>query len=412
MPLIVSVTPLAVDRDSRTFKQAASVARLGYDSLVVERYLSRLTADAAPFQLRSVQGAPGGDAGSPRRVSMLARCRAWLGGLVLRLPGARYATERAYWLGLRTFRAIPAAPLYYLHAFYQFPAVQLRCWLHGARFIYDAHDLYTLDDDVPSSSWRYRNLRVPFERWLEAQCVRRAAAVVTVCDSIARTHQRAFGRRPIVMRNCDDRRLHRTPPRSIRRAAGLGPEAFLLAVVGNAKEGQAFPPLLGALTDVPARVHVVLLGAGYEAYQGEIDRRGLASRIHVVPPVPPFEVVPFIQSADAAMVLYYPRSLNYQYALPNRFFQAVAAGLPLLYPGLPEVSRLAAEYRLGVQIDPLSPASIAAGILGLLGDPRRLAEFRRNAERARQVLSWEQEEQTLAGVLDGVLGGARAPGRG
>jgi glycosyltransferase involved in cell wall biosynthesis len=412
MPLIVSVTPLAVDRDSRTFKQAASVARLGYDSLVVERYPSRLGTDVAPFRLRSVEDAGGRDARRAGRGAILARWGAWLGRLALHLPGAKYAMDRVYWLGLRTFWAIPAASAYYLHAFYQFPAVQLRCWLHGARFVYDAHDLYTLDDDGPSTSWRYRYLRVPFERWLERHCLRRAAAVVTVSDGIAEVHHRRFGRRPIVIRNCDDRRLHHPPARTIRAAAGIGSADFLFVVVGNAKKGQGLLPLLEAAARTPPRVHLALLGAGYEAFRPAIEARGLAVRVHVLAPVRPFEVVPFIAEADASVMVYYARSANYRHCLPNGFFQAISAGLPLLYPDLPELAALAAAHGLGIPIDPLSPDSLAAGMRTFVEQPGRLEDFRRNAARAREIVCWQHEEQVLAGVLDRVAGGARADGRG
>lgn len=415
---VVSVTPVALERDSRTLKQAASVARLGYDSVVIERHSSGPDLGDLPFKLRSVGRLPEpridarGVERSRRRATILARLAGRLGRLALHLPGAKYAIDRLYWYGIRTLCATPKASLYYLHAFYQFPAVQLRCWMHGARFIYDAHDLYTIDNEAPSPSWRYRTLRVPFERWLEAQCVRRAAAVVTVSDSIAELHSRNFGRRPRVIRNCDDQRLHRIPSHSIRVAAGIAPTDFLFVVVGNAKEGQALLQLLAALPEVPARVHVALLGMRYESFRDQIHVLGLASRVHILAPVKPFEVVPFIQTADAAMILYYARSLNYLYCLPNGFFQAVAAGLPLLYPNLPELSKLAAEYRLGVVIDPLSPASIAEGVLAFFHQPNRLAEFRRNAERARDLLNWEREEHVLAAVLSEALRGDDVIGKG
>ncbi|MDQ7779190.1 MAG: hypothetical protein RDV41_05720, partial [Planctomycetota bacterium] len=53
MQTIVSLTPLSVESDSRTFKQAASAARFGYRSIVVEGEPSRLPCTDLPFELRT-----------------------------------------------------------------------------------------------------------------------------------------------------------------------------------------------------------------------------------------------------------------------------------------------------------------------------------------------------------------------
>lgn len=400
---IVSITPLAVERDSRTFKQAASVARLGYRSVVLEGDTSHLDARDLPFELKSLRGGSAGQETERPRDHPLAAVGRWMASLPFRLPGAWYAFAHVYRYGLRTFLHTPKAALYYLHAFNQFPAIYLRSRIHGAPYVYDAHDFYPGIEEGGSLGWMHRCLRLPWERWLERQCVRRAAVVVTVSDGIAELQRRTFGRQPVVIRNCEDRRLRKIPARPLREVVGLGPAEFLLVVVGNAKKGQAVHQMLEAIQTVPSHVHVALVGRGYEQFVPRIHGLGLEARVHLIGPVTSIEVVPFIESADASMLLYYPRSANYRYCLPNGFFQAIAAGLPLLYPTLPELEPIAEEHRLGVPIDPLLPKSIAAGIMILVQDPAQVSAFRRNAARARQLLSWEREEEILADLLKHAL---------
>jgi glycosyltransferase involved in cell wall biosynthesis len=277
--------------------------------------------------------------------------------------------------------------------------------MHGSCYVYDAHDFYSGVEEPRELGWGHRMLRLPWERWLEARCIRHAAAVVTVSEGVAALQGRTFGCRPVIIRNCDDRRLQRAPSRGLREVAGVGPTEFLFVVVGNAKRGQAIPGLLEALAAVPASVHVALVGLGYEQFAAQIRARRLKARVHAVPPVKPYEIVPFIADADASLLLYYPRSENYLHCLPNGFFQAIAAGLPLLYPELPELSKIATEYDLGLPIDPMSAASIADGMEAFFRQPDRVSTYRRNAERARRVLDWEQEERVLAKVLERALRG-------
>ena len=54
MTRIVSVTPTAVERDSRTFKHAASLAQLGYESVALEGLPSQMRSAELPFALVSM----------------------------------------------------------------------------------------------------------------------------------------------------------------------------------------------------------------------------------------------------------------------------------------------------------------------------------------------------------------------
>jgi len=411
---IVSITPLAVERDSRTFKQAASMARFGYTSIVVEGERSNLDRANLPFELLSLEDRPtrhasvlAAGSGPTRARSAFANLFGRLKQLPFRVSGVRFAYDQLYWHGVRTLLHTPKASLYYLHAFNQFPAVYLLSRIHHAPYIYDAHDFYPRIYEAEDLDVSRRFLAVPLQRWLEARCVKHAAAVVTVGEGIAELQQQAFGRRGVVVRNCDDPRLNMKPAHGLRDALGLSEEEFLLVVIGHAKKGQALPEMLEALAHLPSNVHVALLGMGYEQYQTHIQDLKLRDRVHIVPPVKPFEVVPFIESADASLILYYPRSINYLNCLPNGFFQAIASGLPLLYPELPELRNIAEQYHLGLPIDPLSPESIRAAVTELIRNTDRLAEYKKNARLAGQMLSWEREERILSDLLHHTLNSAQ-----
>jgi glycosyltransferase involved in cell wall biosynthesis len=418
MKTIVSLTPVRVEADSRTFKQAASIARFGYRSIVVEGEHSEVDRAGLPFELRSMAARPlGKSTGSnspeahghgsvPRKARGLVyrfrqRLKSSPFGPPLLFAGYLADYWRRYvWLPVRS---IPAASLYHLHSPLQFPAVYLLCKRYRARFVYDAHDFYSGMTDAGE-------LTIPLDRWMqtfllnvESLCVKKASATITVNDGIAALQREAFGCSPIVLRNSHDDRLDRKPCLGLREALGLSPETFLLVTVGQAKPGQAIREALTALRELPTSVHLALLGRNYEQYQDLIRELGIAGRVHLVPPVKPYEVVPFIQSADASLILYYPRTAQYLNCLPNGFFQSVAAELPLLYPELPEIEKLAKQYQLGISIDPREPGSIRTAVLELLENPEQIQAYRRNLQRARQELSWEREEGVLRDLLGTIL---------
>ena len=305
--------------------------------------------------------------------------------------------------GIRPFWHAPAAALYILHSPLQFPAVFLLCKRHRARFVYDAHDFYTRMLEPEELTAVEEHWKQDFYRRIETLCARHAAAVVTVNEGIAGLLREAFGRAPIILRNCHDERLDIAPATDLRSTLGLSVDDFLLVTVGQAKEGRAFQEAISALAEVPASVHLAAVGRHYESHLNAIRQLGLEDRVHLVTPVKPYEVVPFIRSADASLILYYARTPAYLYSLPNSFFQSIAAELPLLYPELPEIKKLAEEYQIGIPIDPRDPRSIQDAVRQLLDDPEKIRGFRGNLQRAKQELSWEREESVLRDLLAKLL---------
>jgi glycosyltransferase involved in cell wall biosynthesis len=163
-----------------------------------------------------------------------------------------------------------------------------------------------------------------------------------------------------------------------------------------------------ALRELPETVHLAFVGRNHDRNRGLVRELGVGDRAHLLAPVPPTEVVRFIAGADASPILYRAQSASYESALPNGFFHAVAAGLPILYPPLPEIRALCVEHGMGAEIRPEEPGSIAAGVRSLLDDPARAGEYRARAEAAREVLNWEHEERLVADLLEGT---ATLPGR-
>jgi glycosyltransferase involved in cell wall biosynthesis len=390
MTRIVSLTPLAVERDSRTFKQAASIARLGYESIVVEAKPSRLDRDL-PFELITIDRSKGA-AVYPRafRLVRLARRHA---------PSP--LDRRIRWLwgwGPENATAIPQASLYYLHSHLQYPALYLARRSQSTPFIYDAHDFY------PGLPARAQQAMHRFLLGVERRCARHAAEVVISSAGLAHLFAAEFGRRPVVIPNAHDARIDEDPPVTLREELGLDSRAMLVAIAGNDKLGSAMDATIEAIERLPDNVHLALIGTGFERYASQIERRSLAGRVYRLPPVPPDQYARYISTADLVLIPYFARSPAYRHALPNRFFVPIAVGVPVLYPAqLTDLARMAAAYEVGLPIDPQRPESIVSAVRQLLGDQRLLARFRRNALRAGEALSWESQEQRLGELVERAL---------
>lgn len=385
MARVVSLTPARLERDSRTLKEATTIARLGHASTVVEAQGSRTDFTGAPFALRTLRsvgeslseggGGDGGRRGAVERLTALAG----------RIAGPLYFLASWVAFNVLTARALPPADLYWVHGYEQVLAV----WLRRTPYVYDAHDLY---EALPFDGRRLR-LGERATHWvrtrIEARCIRRAAACVTTSDAMARAYQARHGRTFSVVRNAQDSRLARPTTADLRALAGAGPDDFLLVMVAQRKPGTVIPARL------PDGVRLAFVGDGYDA---DPTRPGIA----YVGSVAPDQVASFIATADAAALLYVPVNANSPTQLVNGLFHAVAAGLPLLAPaGMAAIRELAERHDLGVVVDPEDPDALTAAIAALRAD---LARYRANVAAAAPQLSWEAEEATVAALLDAALG--------
>lgn len=397
---VVSVTPLRLVHDSRTYRAALSFKRFGWNSVVVEAGTSALAPEELPFPLISLSGG-GQDAVGPA-----------MGKDALRrlLPGILWECGTFVWFVFqvfvvnvaRGFTRVPRADLYYLHEYRLFPMVYPLAKRYGAKIVYDAHDFYPgvhADKDL-TPFWR-RVFR-PFLMWLEGLCVNRVDGMATVNQGIADLYKETFGADAGVTRNCHDPEMDVAVDQGLRQTLGLSETDFLLVTIGNRKPGQHVTPALEAMSRLPTGVHLAFVGRGYEALAEDISARGLGGRVHTIPSIPANRVVPFIRSADAALILYYARSQNDEHFLPNGFFQGIAARLPVLYPGLRWIKETAETYDIGIEIDPGDADGISAGVERLR---KRIAvDGMGNAlNRAARENSWQKEERVLKELTERVL---------
>ncbi len=367
--------------------QLTGGVRKGSPKVPGPTFLTRITA-----RLPRPLAIPIGLITNPINKWILHPARSWIYSLRYHLHSYREANRE-------TMELLPDADVYWLHSYKQYRAVRSKAKKNDARLLYDTPDAYWEPGQAVTEHGVERIALRTFEQ-IEKTAARRAERFTTCGDGIARLLEKRFGRRPDVVRNAHELRLDTGVERDVRQVAGVGPEDFLLVLAGQWKPGTAVREGLEAMQRLPAQVHLAFVGNDHEARsRGLVDEMGLADRVHLLQPVAPTEVNSFIRTADATLLLYPAYNPNYLYGLPNGFFHAVAAGLPVLYPPLPEIAALATEHDLGIEFDPTDPASIDRSVRALLDDPEARGRYRANAEKARQVINWEHEERTLAEIL-------------
>jgi glycosyltransferase involved in cell wall biosynthesis len=304
--------------------------------------------------------------------------------------------------GRRVLRTLGPADVWHAHDLNTLPVALAAARRHGGRVVYDSHEIFV---EAGATARLPRVVRAAL-RGRERAWAARADAIVTVNDSVAATLREALGRLDVsVVRNCAEPPVGPSP---LRAAIGVTLADPVLIYHGSMTVGRGLELLVAAMADARlARAHLVLMGYGplRPTLQGLAAVSPASGRIHFLSPVEPDAVTRWVAGGDLAVMPIEPTTLNHRLSTPNKLFEAIAAGVPVVGPDFVEFRRTVVDGPWGavgtLHLDH-TPAAIAAAAAGLLAmpEPQRAAMRARCRAAARHELRWSLEADRLLTVYD------------
>jgi glycosyltransferase involved in cell wall biosynthesis len=321
-------------------------------------------------------------------------------------------TVRGWWATLE--RDLAPAHLYHACGVLALPpalAARRRDQRAGrtSRVVYDVIDITLESNQVLRFPPLVRRLLGRRERrWARA-----ADAHVAVNEPFAARAVARWGlaRPPLVVANYPEPWVPPAGPAPdrVRGALGLPPTTRVCLFWGRIGPNLGLDEAARAVLDVDDAVLVVLgFGRGWAASVDRDHDPGFAGRHFTLPAVHPDELLSWIASADVALVTLPPVSYNQRFTTPNKFLEAIAAGVPIvLGPDLPTMADQLVRHDLGRIAASMDPADIATAIRGILDLPAGVrADWRaRLAALGRERYSWpvaaEPYRRLVARLVEG-----------
>ena len=169
----------------------------------------------------------------------------------------------------------------------------------------------------------------------------------------------------------------------------ISDDATLLFASGNVVIG--FEPVMQALAALPESYHLAafvrLKPVEYhQRILTLIEELGIADRVHLFEFVNYERLAHLAAGADIGLITSDIANPNGAVGLPNRCFDYIAAGLPVVAPAMPDVKALVDTYGFGRILDSTTAESWIECILDVNA---KINEYRSKSDYARSALTWE-----------------------
>ncbi|MDY6799956.1 MAG: glycosyltransferase, partial [Bacteroidota bacterium] len=254
--------------------------------------------------------------------------------------------------------------------------------------VYDSHEFFT---EVPELV----NRKFPRKVWLiiEQLILPRIKYSYTVSESIANTYQKLYNIEMKVVKNLP---LYNYGSIDTFKTKN-GQKQILYQ--GALNVGRGLEQMIDAMQFIE-NGHFNIIGDGdlKNNLLNQVKEKKLANKVSFKGRIPFQELAVETQKADLGIALEENIGLNYYYALPNKLFDYIQTGVPVLVSPFPEMQKIVNKYEIGTVYDHKNPKMLAKKINEIFRFKNRYQKWKNNTRKAAKELCWEKEEKILIDI--------------
>jgi glycosyltransferase involved in cell wall biosynthesis len=268
----------------------------------------------------------------------------------------------------------------------------------GTKLIYDSHELFTESPELIHRK-KVRKIWLSIEEFIFPHL----SHIITVNDSIAQTYKHLYKKDLLVVRNIPTKYHPKT--NLSKEELNIPENSFLIIIQGsglNVERGIEEAVL--AMKQLE-NTTLMLVGDGdvMPVVKELIKKHRLEDKVKIFGRRPYEEMMQYTMHADLGLTLDKPLSKNYEYSLPNKVFDYMHAGTPILASNLVEIERVIRTYQIGSILSEVSPNAIASAIKELKGQPELLMQQKEACRKAAEIENWENEKSKLESLIRSAL---------
>jgi glycosyltransferase involved in cell wall biosynthesis len=288
------------------------------------------------------------------------------------------------------------ADIYHATELNALPACCIVATLRHKPLIYEAYELHIPYPETSIAFWRRCGKLLM--RVLAIILPRCAGVIATTPQYIEEMEKHFHLKEVTLVRNIPP---YRTVEKKdlLRQHLGLGQETRIALYQGRLQRNRGVEKIIRAARFLEPNNVIVLIGDGpdkvlQKQIRDLITSEGVGDCVKIIPPIPAYEdLLDWTSSADIGLILYTPDySLAVKKILPNKLFEYIMAGIPVLATELEAVEEVITKYDVGWIVRSIEPEDIGEAINAILADREDRERMSLNGlEAAKLELYWEKE---------------------
>lgn len=266
--------------------------------------------------------------------------------------------------------------------------------LKGIPLIYDSHEIFCEVPELQSQPFKKRIWEL-----LESWIVPNLNFCITVNQSIANYFFNKYNKPFIYIRNIADYTKGSAIKSRLDLNLPTNKKIVILQGAGiNIERGAE--ELLESFNYLDNSYLLLIIGSGDVITQlkDNATRFDINHKVKFIDKIPASELRHYTANANLGVSIDKDSNLNYHFSLPNKIFDYIHAGIPILATRLPEIERIILKNQIGIFIDHHDPKHIAHQINNFLSNPDYL-EYKTNTLIASVEYNWNAEKQKLIHLL-------------
>lgn len=259
-------------------------------------------------------------------------------------------------------------------------------WMLRAKLVYDAHELET-------EQFGLEGVRRRVAKRIERACIGKADLIIVVSKGIENWYREEYGTTNIVTLINSPKYQEPQRTHKLHESLNISKDRKILIYQGKLARGRGIEKLLEAFAGEPASGYV-LVCMGYGELAPMIQHWALAhENIYFHDAVSPGVVLEYTAAADVGVSYIENPSLNGRLCLPNKLFEYITAGLPIIVNDVPEQRRVVEESGIGIVLRELTPNSLCDALQRIEGMEKN--ELRANLRRVARAASWDRQAEVM-----------------
>jgi glycosyltransferase involved in cell wall biosynthesis len=285
--------------------------------------------------------------------------------------------------------------IYFAEDLYTLPFVATIAKFKKSKVMYNSRELYAFLGGL-----RNRPIIQSLIRNIESYFIRRVDVVLTTGEMDSQFIEKYYAiKDTVVIRNIP---LFQKPKQKIdfRKMFGIGSDKVILLYQGVLLNGRGMPQILRAVAKLLS-TNLVVVGEGEqrEYFKRLAEELKISDRVFFTGSIDQKELINYTAGADIGLCLIENISVSYFHALPNKLFEYIMAGIPVLVSDLPQMKKIVEKYKVGESINISIEGNITSTLERWIDDPDLLETFRKNCVLASQELNWQEEYRKTRNIL-------------